>query len=81
MDITELSPELQELVRENQILQGNDGTFKGSVSNSKKYGNFNWDETPQGEKFWNDIDQGRDIVARESVHYPHSRTVNAFKFF
>jgi hypothetical protein len=62
MHISELAPELQELVHQRQIDQGNDGTYEGCVGDGKSCDNFNWDETPEGDEFWQLIYDGEDVT-------------------
>ena len=62
MDISELAPELQELVHQRQREQDNDGTFNGYLGDNKSCGNFNWDETPEGQEFWELINDGEDVT-------------------
>lgn len=68
MNISELSPELQELCHIRQKEQGNDGTFDEDIGCGKNEGNFNWDETPEGDGFWSRVHDGEDMT--EDVLYP-----------
>jgi hypothetical protein len=72
MQITDLAPELQELVHQRQKEQGNDGSYEGSLYTSRSDGNFDWEDTPEGYYFWNHVDDGKDMTNHEC--YP--KTIN-----
>ena len=46
--------EIQQLVHQRQMEQGNDGTFDGDMSISRSDGNFDWNKTPE-EDFWTNL--------------------------
>lgn len=53
--IKDLPDYIQELVKKNQIKQGNNGTFIGDLQLGKSSDNFNWDLTQEGYNFWHNI--------------------------
>lgn len=59
MLISNLSEELQAIVRQRQIEQGNDGTFKGNLESGHLVNNFNWSNSKEGYQYWLDIDSGK----------------------
>lgn len=79
MQIKDLPEELRELVRQNQIAQGNDGNFEGDLQYGRSSKNFDWDRSPQGDSFWRGIKGGRNM--EDSPHYPAKKIINHFKFF
>jgi len=69
MNISELPPELQELAHKRQIEQGNDGTFDGSLLKEACNSNFTWDQTFEGQNFWQEIYNGSIELAK--IKFPH----------
>lgn len=68
---------LQELVRLNQIKQGNNGTFKGNILTGPSSGNFSYSQSNEGGDFWADVASGINVTSHPS--YP-KKSINHFKF-
>ena len=78
MKISELPEELRQLVKENQVAQGNDGSFVGLLDNDKYANNFTYGFSPQGYDFWNRVRNGEDM--RDHPAYPKKKEIQTFKF-
>lgn len=81
INIYELAPELQELVHIKQIEAGNDGTFTGQLYSGRADKNFKWENTVEGYKFWEDINDRKDV--RDHICYPKAKDtiINDYSIF
>lgn len=77
-DIKNLPPELQELCHIRQKEQGNDGTFDGPLDRGKERDNFIWERTKEGQKFWNDIWNGRLEEIKLHPLYPQKQNYDIY---
>lgn len=68
MLIKDLPIELQKLVHQRQIEQGNDGLFDGDLIVNRNCNNFEWHSTPEKYSFWEDVYYGKDM--RSHPAYP-----------
>ena len=58
MLIKDLPIEIQEIVFKRQIEQGNPRNDELDLGNGRSNGNFNWDDTIEGDEFWENIYDG-----------------------
>ena len=57
-EVKDLPSGLLSRVYANQIAQGNTQESNIKLEKTKRKGNFNWDESPEGEGFWDAISEG-----------------------
>lgn len=62
MLISDLPIELRQLAYKRQRDQGNSGNFDGYLSCTASNNNFDWAQTPEGNSFWNNVDEGRSVT-------------------
>lgn len=79
MKIKDLAPELQKLVHKRQIEQYNDGLFDGNLGNGESQNNFSWSSTEEGQSFWNDINNRKDM--RSHPKYPKLEVINNYLIY
>lgn len=66
MQISQLEPEIQELVFKRQQEQNNTPNATLDVHDCKDEGNFDWHSTPEGNDFWINISNGNTDVFYET---------------
>jgi hypothetical protein len=65
----------------NQKAQGNSPIFKGELRSGKAHLNFNWDESPEGYQFWDEVSnmnwkagRNHELLDTLQTHFPHIGT-------
>lgn len=71
MLIKDLPIELQKLVHQRQIEQGNDGLFDGDLSKDDEGDNFEWNRTLEGYSFWENVYDGKDMRSHPAYPKPN----------
>lgn len=56
MRILQLPIEIRELALANQQAQGNPRNVNVDLGDDRSLGNFNWDQSPEGQDYWMSID-------------------------